>query len=368
MSRSAVVAVLIVGVCAVPTALDRASIEGLYAAGINVLDVSLAARVPGGLSNRNFHIAGNVDGHFGEFLLRIPGDAASPFYGDVHLVDRVLERRCATAAHAAGTSPELVRYVLGSGVSLTRWIDGKVLSSENFTAFSFQKSRLAAVVTTLRQFHDRTLFEPPTPLFSPMLRAQNYVKVAPSLGVTIPESLTEGLQLAAQADKALAARFRRAMASGREIPVALHCDLNPANFIDSDGQVSLLDFEYCHMGERDWDLTNLMLFNRFPSDVRQEVLQAYDSAGHELIDRPTMREAKHAVMEWMWGFSEGLWGLAHNAVTDIPFDASWTAPGIDSFEAYGLAILNSTVRKLEDPVFRAQLDLILKWPDDSSEL
>lgn len=244
------------------------TLETLSAAGGRVVPLAAITPVPGGLSNTNHRVdtAGGAS-----YIMRVPGDLALPRahnYTRVHLVNRSLEARCAMAAFRAGVAPELVEYQPVTGVMLTRWLPGRVLTDTTLRA------HLPLVARTLRTFHDTVDLRLGSAgadtgaWFSALDRAENYLALAGELGVAVPPAvaaLPQGIAGTPQAGPLLlaareaAAQLRVLAASEGRRPVALHCDLIPANFILEDdtgasGDADLAHrlwifyFEFCHFG------------------------------------------------------------------------------------------------------------------------
>ena len=413
--------------------------------------------VPGGLSNRNYHIFDAATGAAGGSILRVPGDAnAAPGrdYTATHLVNRDLEAHYAAAAGDAGTSPRMLFYApprplppssapTGTGdqrlalmskrsvphaVMLTEWLP----RAHPLSPAAFRGS-LAAVGGTVRRYHESVVPHGYAPnLFSAWERAANYLARAESLGVRLPDALnasvptTEGqplgplgtdlTSLAAATDKALrAVHLAEDELAADHVShiqplgtVPLHCDLNPGNLLwqplggaaeesgagaqrrvpptgyanadgfvevpeDSEkcasphaatpGRLWVVDFEYGHQGDAMWDIANMILFNELSDAEALALYQGYaprhrlsaSSEGDDELSRalgPTA-SAKLRLMKWLYGLSEGLWGLTHDRVSDLPFDAAWTAPGVASFRDYGLRFLDAAVAESRTPEFQA---------------
>lgn len=316
--------------------------------------------VSGGLSNRNFKLRIPSSASDWHFIVRIPGDLSLPpehNYSRIHLVNRSMEARCARAASVAGVSPELIEYNGTSGVMLTRWLDGSVLTDKSLL------THIVTVARALRRFHDSVNLELPagTRRFSALERANNYLSLSNELSVELPSSVAAVFQAARAADAAL-----------QKVPsvaaTALHCDLIPANFIvtppttaDVNEKLWIFDFEYCHFGDRVWDLANFIAFNKLNKGDRIKFLSAYGPVDDVLL------ESKLTVMMWLFTVSEGMWGIVQHSVSDLPFEADW-AEGIASFREYGLQLLDSAALTLaEDSTLSSALDQIHRTAGTSSE-
>eukprot|EP00041_Stephanoeca_diplocostata_P032762 m.1059090 g.1059090 ORF g.1059090 m.1059090 type:complete len:400 (-) comp24208_c0_seq28:740-1939(-) len=322
--------------------------------------------ISGGLSNRNFQIfesdPENAPRTF--YIMRVPGDltlAPEHNYSRIHLINRSMEARCAAAAGESGVAPTLIEYNSTSGVMLTQWLEGDVLNGDTVIG------ELGAIGGILRQFHDKVAIgiqSSSIPLYTPYYRIANYFELADEMKVDFPPALEiqlrEARLQARQLDNDLAAIFNPRDA------VALHCDLIPGNFIrtpavsddvggGTKSRLWLFDFEYCHFGDRVWDLANVIVFNGLNPEQAQVFLAGYNVDPAD--KRYELLTAKLEVMQWMYGVMEGMWGVIQHQVSDLPFEAGW-AEGVSSFHEYGVQHLERTMRKLSDPVLAGYMQRI----------
>jgi len=83
----------------------------------------LTIEATAGLTNRNFHVtAGSV-----RFVLRISGENRGPLG-----INRALEWEALAAASSAGIGPEVIWFVLPEGHLVTRYIEGRHWTVEEY--------------------------------------------------------------------------------------------------------------------------------------------------------------------------------------------------------------------------------------------
>jgi hypothetical protein len=144
-------------------------------------------------------------------IMRVPGDVSLPSdrnYTRVHQVNRTMEARCAAAATAAGVAPRVVEYlwdvtsrdVVGvTGVMLTEWVEGKMLSAEAFV------SDLEDVGRLLRTFHDTVALGDDvtkrTAPFTALSRARNYLSLVGEFGVSVSSEVQRAFARAQEVRK-----------------------------------------------------------------------------------------------------------------------------------------------------------------------
>lgn len=106
-----------------------------------------------------------------------------------------------------------------------------------------------------------------------------------------------------------------------------------------------------------------MAFNRLDQAARRAFLEAYDIGGQTMAGdyrghTEGLGAAKIEVMGWLYGLSEGMWGLTQDHVSSVPFAAGWTGD-VASFHEYGLRFLTAADERLrEDRGLAASLQLV----------
>jgi thiamine kinase-like enzyme len=257
----------------------------------------------GGITNHNFRVRlGGAD-----YVLRIAGRET-----DVLGIDRSAEATATEAASAAGIGPELVARVEDPPALLTRFIEGRVMTSEDL------RDHLADVARALLAFH-----ESPTTLpgsFDVVRIAEAYASAARERGVEPPEAYAPALGRARAIQAELQGPEHR--------PVPCHNDLLAANFIHDGERVRLVDWEYAAMGDRYFDLGNFAVNNELSEEDEIALLEAY--WGEPPGER---RVAALRAMRFMSDLREAMWGVVQSAVSDLDFD--FTGYAADHFDRMG---------------------------------
>jgi thiamine kinase-like enzyme len=197
----------------------------------NAADVSL--ELIGGLTNSNYLVTADSE----RYVLRVSGGNTS-LLG----IDRAREHESLLTAAQAGIGPELVDFVMPEGHLLTRFIEGRHPSVEEYR----EPQMLARVVETVRRLHDL----PPVPYtFSPFERVAAFKRSAGALGARFPQDCERF------ADHARAIRARQ-LADTSPWRKFCHNDLFSVNFLVN-GEVRIIDWEFAGMGDLYYDLACL---------------------------------------------------------------------------------------------------------------
>jgi thiamine kinase-like enzyme len=242
----------------------------------------------GGITNRNFKV--EVDGE--AFVLRIGGK-------DTELlgIDRSAEHGASLVAADLGIGPEVAAFVEPEGYLVTRFIAGEPIPPEEMR----KPEAIRRAAETLRRLHEG----PPIPgRFDSFRVVEEYRETAAAHGVRVPDDYGRAHELAKTIE-----RLR-----GQQALRPCHNDLLNANFIDADGRIRIVDWEYAGMGDVFFDLANFSVNHEFGEEENQELLQAYFGAvrSHDLA-------ALH-LMRFMSDFREAMWGVVQQGISELDFD------------------------------------------------
>jgi thiamine kinase-like enzyme len=232
----------------------------------------------GGITNENFRV--DVRGE--AFVLRISG-------GDTHLlgINRQHEYICSTIAAELGIGAEVVRFLEGEGVLVTRFIQGANLSPED----GARPEIMARIVASIRRCHEGPAFPG---RFSPFEAVRSYHRLATERGVSFPATLPGALARMAQIEAALG------------VPPRLrpcHNDLLAQNFIDDGKTIRILDWEYAGMGDIFFDLGNFAANHELGEAQSEELLRAYFAAERARdLARLYLMRVSSDLREAFWGF------------------------------------------------------------------
>jgi thiamine kinase-like enzyme len=242
----------------------------------------------GGITNHNFKVT--VDG--GAYVLRIGGKDTEQLG-----IDRSVEHGAALVAAQIEVGPEVAGFVEPEGYLVTRFVEGRPIPVEEMR----RPNTVRRVAEVLRRIHDG----PAIPgRFDSFRVVAAYAETAAAHGVAVPEDYAWAEDIAGRIEAARA---------GAE-PVPCHNDLLNANFLDEDGHIRIVDWEYAGMGDRFFDLANFSINHEFDEAANAELLDAY--AG-ELRDEDA-RALR--LMRFMSDFREAMWGVVQQGISELDFD------------------------------------------------
>jgi thiamine kinase-like enzyme len=255
----------------------------------------------GGISNHNFLVRSGRNALVARICQERP-----------HLgIDRRNEVVCQKAAWSAGLAPELVHHE--PGLLLIRFIAGRTLAAGDLHAPEML-ARLAAVLRRLHESWDALTGE--MLYFCPFQTARTYARTAAQLGAPMPPDIDELLAFA--------------RARSREIrpvrPVLCHNDLLPANLIEDDARLWLVDWEYAGIGHPLFDLANASASARLSEEEEWHLLEAYRGQ----VDAQDLNELH--VFKVVSFLRESLWSLIQGVASEIAFDyRHYAAENLRSF-------------------------------------
>ena len=157
-------------------------------------------------------------------------------------IDRVAEYKIHRAVEAIGLAPEILHCDLSTGFLVTRYIEGKVLSSRDLTDPVIGID-LAEAIQRFSQL-DLNL-----PAFNYAKHLDRYVAVLRRLGGAVPDILCRTIAAVEPEIKAFQSSDWR--------PCLVHHDLESRNIIQSDQGLKIIDWEYGAMGYGGMDLAVL---------------------------------------------------------------------------------------------------------------
>jgi thiamine kinase-like enzyme len=245
----------------------------------------------GGLTNLVFRL--------GDYCLRIPGKGTEEY------INRANEEHAARQAARAGVSPEVLHFDKGSGVMVTRFLDGTVtMSPDRFRAREGSPARAARAFRKLHQ--SGAVFPFRFELFNMI---DDYLKVLAGKDVEFPSGYHDVLREAEIVRRALGAR---------PLPIApCHCDPLCENFLDTGERMWIVDWEYAGMNDPMWDLGDLSVEAGFDPGQERRMIEAYFG------DEPSAAEmGRIAIYKAMCDLLWTLWGLIQFANRN-PADDFW---------------------------------------------
>lgn len=256
----------------------------------------------GGITNHNHKITLETGE---EFVLRFAGPRT-----ELLGIDRALEYEASQAAAAIGVGPEVVAFLEGEGVLVTRFIAGELVPVERMR----EPGVIRDVVRALRAVHGG----PPLPgRFNSFEIVESYRSTAFSHGAAVPAGYATARQVAR--------RIEQARGAAPERPC--HNDLLTANFIDDGRRIRIVDWEYAGMGDVFFDLANFAINNDLGEEGRAVLLEAYFGS----VRTRDVRALE--LMQFMSDFREAMWGVVQGAVSELDFDfAGYAAEHFERLE------------------------------------
>jgi len=247
----------------------------------------------GGLTNLVYRAGG--------LCLRIPGKGTEEY------INRANEAVAAREAARAGVSPEVLHADAGTGVLVTRFLDGaETMSPEKFKTRPGSPARAGEAFRNLHS--SGAVFPFRFELFSMI---DDYLKVLSTKDVALPEGYHDVVR---EADG-----VRAALAVHPAPLVACHCDPLCENFLDTGDRMWIVDWEYSGMNDPLWDLGDLSVEGKFDDAQDEELMLAY--FGHE--PKPAER-GRVVIYKAMCDLLWTLWGLIQLANNNP----------VDDFRAY----------------------------------
>ncbi|HET7012126.1 MAG TPA: choline/ethanolamine kinase family protein [Anaerolineales bacterium] len=242
----------------------------------------------GGITNRNFRI----DTRGQSFVLRLAGERTEKLG-----IDRRVERAANEAAAAIGLAPEVVHFLEPEGYLVTRFVDGRPLSAEELG----RPDMIRRVAAALRAFHALSAIPG---AFSAFHVVRDYAAAARRLGVVLPETFDHLKQHLDEVE--------------RRLPTTAACpchnDLLNANFLEAEGRLYILDWEYAGMGDAFFDLANFSRNHNFSLEQDELLLAALDGSV------APARLARLRLMRFASDMREAMWGVLQSGLSSLDFD------------------------------------------------
>ena len=232
----------------------------------------------GGLTNLVFRM--------GDLCLRIPGKGTEEY------IDRANEAVAAQRAAAAGVSPEVLHVEAGTGVMVSRFVEGATtMSPERFAGTPQAAARAGRM---FRRLHDSGAVFPAR--FELFAMIDSYLAILATKDVLLPAGYHDVLREAETVRAALLAH---------PLPnVACHCDPLCENFLDTGERMWIVDWEYSGMNDPMWDLGDLLVEGSFDRRLEEEMVHAYFGGEPRPAERGRIVIYK-AMCDLLWT----LWGL-----------------------------------------------------------
>jgi thiamine kinase-like enzyme len=237
----------------------------------------------GGLTNTNYSVV--VDGE--HFVLRLSGKNTTQLG-----IKRELEIKSLLAASAAGICPPVVYYKLPEGHLVTRYINGRHLTLEEYRT----PGNIQRVVKAVNRLHDLPWVEA---TFSSFRRVQAYAIQVQDMHIPLPrdyDKMIQKMERIEREQKQDTSHWQR----------FCHNDLFSVNVLD-DGKIWFVDWEFAGVGDIYFDLATLLYaydsMDTLPRELQEYVLELYFG---DVIEECWSRLEG---MKYMVMFFNAMWGL-----------------------------------------------------------
>lgn len=242
----------------------------------------------GGLTNHTYHVT-LEDGR--EYVVRIPGE------GTEEMIVRGDEKKSTTLACRLGIDAQML-YFGDDGSKVTEYVKNAVTMSAEALHDDERIKKIAAIYRTIHDCGEDTGV--PFEVFD---MAATYEKIINDQNVPMPGDYAE--------QKAKVMKIK-AVTDATVSPKKVPCHNDPLceNWVEGDGRLYLIDWEYAGMNDGMWDVSDVSIEAGFDDEWDGKLLSAY--LGHE----PSVDEKKHFLackiyVDFLWT----LW-----AKTRVPFD------------------------------------------------
>lgn len=274
----------------------------------------------GGLTNTNYRV--DVDGmpHF----VRVPGEST-----ELLAIDRDNEHHNARAASHAGVAPRVLHHVPEYNSMVIEFLDGTTMSKESLNQPGMP-SRMAQAIKKLNK-------GPRFKLDFNMFRlTEYYLNLCSDRDIKIPDGYNQRL--------GTVNRIEQAMNANPLPTVPCNNDLLAENYIDHDGQLWLIDYEYSGNNDPTFELGNTCQEMEFNDGQIEEVCAAYFGEARE--DMIARMKLNMIMSDVGWG----LWAAIQAEISTIEFD----------FWGWAIERWSRAVEKMDSVEFEAWLVVVQK--------
>lgn len=249
---------------------------------------------------------------------RYPGSHSSAF------VNRAVESQNIKMTYKLGLSPEIL-FDDSKGILLTRYLNNpKTMSNETLKNATLLKK----CVKALKQIHNSGIKFVNT--IDVLQRNDRMIVILTDCRHTFPEDF-KSIQSNIDNIKKLFTHF--------EIDkVPCHIDPSPSNFVESNGSIKLIDWEYSGNSDPVWDLLFLSMEAEFTPEQENQLLEFYYDQGDNAEARQRFILYKPVYHLWVY-----LWASVQLANNNLVFGSESLHQLADS----GLHKFNESIKDAE---------------------
>lgn len=218
---------------------------------LNVKDEDIDKIEPlGGMTNHNFKVELNGK----RYVFRLPGEGCSCF------VNRKNENQNVQLIQNLKIDAEIIHFNENSGVKIAKYID-RAETLNPITALKY-KNKVAAI---LKKLHNSNLsFGNQFNVFNEIIKYELEI-----------EKLTSRKYPNYEVIRKKVFDLKKILENTGVQLVSCHNDTVPENFIISNGQMYLIDWEYSGMNEKEWDIGAFCLECNFSKQETKEFIDVY---------------------------------------------------------------------------------------------
>ena len=266
------------------------SLEAVLAAVPELHDAASVEPLAGGLTNVNYKVVSPR----GMFVVRVSGKDAGML-----AIDRENEAHNTRCAAEAGVGAPFVAWVPEQDALVLEFLDGEVMSPEKLR----RGDRLPAVARACRRLHGGGRFLADFDMFEIQRR---YLGVVQERGFRLPDRYLEF-------DPQVRA-LEAAMRAQAEQTVPCNNDLLAENFIESGGELRLIDYEYSGNNEPSFELGNVWSESNLSLEQLERLVAEY--YGAPLVNKVARCRVWGLMSKYGWT----LWASIQASVSDVDFD------------------------------------------------
>jgi thiamine kinase-like enzyme len=279
-----------------------------------------------GLTNANYRV--DVDGR--SFVVRIPGAST-----ELLAIDRANELHNGRIAAALGIGPAILHHFPDSGATVAEFLPGRPMTNATLA----EPGMPARIAGTLRRLHAGPRFLRD---FDMLALAERYRDLASGRGFPLPAGYA--------GRRSAMARMTAALAACPPRSVPCHNDLLADNYIEQDGRLRIVDWEYSGNGDPAFELGNTCRELEYDGARIEELCRAYfGDAPAPLLGRVRLHMI---VSDVGWA----LWATIQRAISRLSFD----------FDAYGAARWTRAQAAMDAPEFPRWLEAVVRPPGAAS--
>jgi len=272
-------------------------------------------QLAGGLTNTNYKVTTGATA----YVVRISGKDTG-----LLAIDRENEVHNTIAASETGVGAPFVAALPELDALVLEFMDGEVMSSELLR----RGDRIDKIADSCRRLHAGRRFLHDFDMFEIQ---RGYVEVVRERGFRLPDRYDEFEPHVRALETAMRVRS--------EPTVPCNNDLLAENFIEVDGELRLIDYEYSGNNEPSFELGNVWSESNLSLAQLEELVAAY-------YGRPLRNKVARARL---WGlmskYGWTLWGSIQDGISEIDFD----------FWGWAMEKYERAVEEFDGPLFEALL-------------